>query len=46
MIVNVYKCIVLYHKYGRYWYIGMARVPHMRNTKCTGKTQPKLSAWQ
>ena len=37
-----------YHQYGRvarYWYIGMARVPHMRNTNMHGKSQQKLSAW-
>ena len=26
-----------YHQYGRYWYIGMARVPYMRNTNMHGK---------
>ena len=27
--------------YGRYWYIGMARVPHMRNTNMHGKISAK-----
>ena len=30
-----------YHQYGRYWYIGMARVPHMRNTNMHGKILAK-----
>ena len=29
-IVHTY--MLLNHQYGRFWYIGMARVPHMRNT--------------
>ena len=29
----------------QYWYIGMARVSHMRNTNMQGKPQPQLSAW-
>ena len=30
-----------YHQYGRYWYIGMARVPHMGNTNMHGKISAK-----
>ena len=30
-----------YHQYGRYWYIGMARVLHMRNTNMHGKNSAK-----
>ena len=33
--------IFQYHQYGRYWYIGMARVPHMRNTNMHGKISAK-----
>ena len=29
------------HQYGRYWYIGMARVPHIRNTNIHGKISAK-----
>ena len=32
---------IMYHQYGRYWYIGMARVPHMRNTNMHGKISEK-----
>ena len=30
-----------YHQYGRYWYIGMARVLHMCNTNMHGKNSAK-----
>ena len=30
-----------YHQYGRYWYIRMARVPHMRNTNMHGENPAK-----
>ena len=30
-----------YHQYGRHWYIGMARVPHMRNTNMHRKISAK-----
>ena len=37
-----YLCLY-YHQYGRYWYnvIGMARVPHMRNTNMHGENSAK-----
>ena len=31
----------VYHQYGRYCYIGMARVPHMRNTNMHRKISAK-----
>ena len=31
ILINVFRP-TSYHQYGRYWYIGMARVPYMRNT--------------
>ena len=44
-----YKYIVFFlidltitnYQYGRYWYIGMARVPHMRNTNMHGEISAK-----
>ena len=44
MVITSFMCSAcMYHQYGRYWYIGMARVHHMRNInmhrKISAKTQ-------
>ena len=41
IVHNVQAISSIYHQYGRYWYIGMARVPHMRNTNMHGKISAK-----
>ena len=38
-IVHTY--MLLNRQYGRYWYIGMARVPNMCNTNMHGKISAK-----
>ena len=39
--IHPFLTISQYHQYGRYWYIGMARVLHIRNTNMHGKNSAK-----
>ena len=41
---DVPRLLPAYHQYGRYWYIGIARVLHMRNTNMHRKNSAERLA--